>query len=417
VALNAPPRTRNRSGKRNDAALSVAVLTLGGTEWIAGRIYIANLIGALRLLPDGERITISQVAPHTSSRTDLTESGADSNAHWFAFRATDSIADKLRGAKRGLRHGKWPRSLEAAVTRARATAAFPVLDSLGREFPIPWIGWIPDFQHKRLPHFFPEEEIRRRDRRFQGIVDDAWHVVVSSEDAHRDLRRWFPTEPLRTSVLPFVSVINGKWYEEEPADVAAQFDLPEKFLIFPCQYWVHKNHDVLFEAIRILRDKGFSDICLVSTGRTNDFRKPGYFAKLQGFLQLHGLDAHVRILGLLPRNQEIQLLRRAVAVIQPSQFEGWSALVEDARALGKRMYVSDIPVHREQQPPNAVFFPLGDAEQLAELVGKDWRELKPGPDFKSECEAREQQHGRTLTFARTFLQILTRTAAARKAGA
>jgi glycosyltransferase involved in cell wall biosynthesis len=399
------------------ASPSVAVLTQGGTEWIAGRIYIANLIGALRLLPDEERITISQIASYTSSRTDLNESGADLNAHWFAFRVTDSIADKLRGAKRGLRHGKWPRSLESAVTRARATAAFPVLDSLGREFPIPWIGWIPDFQHKRLPHFFPEEEINRRDKRFQGIVDDAWHVVVSSEDAHRDLRRWFPAEPLRTSVLPFVSVINTKWYEEEPADVTAQFDLPGKFLIFPCQYWVHKNHDVLFEAMRILRDRGFSDICLVSTGRTNDFRNPSYFAKLREFLRQHDLDAHVRILGLLPRRQEIQLLRRAVAVVQPSQFEGWSALLEDARALGKRMYVSDIPVHREQQPPNAAFFPLGDAEQLAELVGKDWPDLKPGPDSKSECEARAEQQGRTLTFARTFLQILTRTAAARKPGA
>ena len=111
------------------------------------------------------------------------------------------------------------------------------------------------------------------------------------------------------------------------------------------------------------------------------------------------------------------MLRRAVAVIQPSQFEGWSALVEDARALGKRMYVSDIPVHREQRPPNAIFFQLGDAEQLAELIAKDWPELKPGPDFKSECEAREEQHGRTLTFARTFLQILKRTATDRKAGA
>ncbi len=302
------------------------------------------------------------------------------------------------------------------MARAKATVAFPVLDSLGREFPIPWIGWIPDFQHKWLPHFFPEEEIGRRNKCFQGIVNDAWHVVVSSEDAHRDLQRWFPTEPSRVSVLPFVSVINGKWYEEGPANVAAQFDLPEKFLIFPCQYWVHKNHEMLFEAIRILRDRGFSDICLVSTGRTNDYRSPGHFARLEEFLRRHGLEAHVRILGLLPRNEEVQLLRRAAAVIQPSRFEGWSALIEDARALGKPMYVSDIRVHREQEPPHAVFFPLDEAERLAELVAKDWRELKPGPDLMNEREARDQQHERTLTFARTFLQILKRTVAGGKAG-
>lgn len=415
MILNAPPKILNRFGKRNGAALSVAVLTQGGAEWIAGRIYVANLIGALDLLPDEERIAISQIAPPTST-AELSEAGVALKPRWFAFRASDSFTDKLRGAKTGLHNGKWPRSLEAAAIRAGATAVFPVLDSLGREFPIPWIGWIPDFQHKWLPHFFPEEEIARRDERFQGIVNEAWHVVVSSENAHGDLRRWFPTEPLRASVLPFVSVINRKWYDEEPAEVAAQFGLPEKFLIFPCQFWAHKNHGMLFEAIRILRDRGFSDIFLVSTGRTNDFRNPGHFARLQRFLGQHGLNAQVRILGLLPRSQEIQLLRRAVAVVQPSQFEGWSALVEDARALGKRMYVSDIPVHREQQPPNAVFFPLGEAEQLAELVGMDWPNLKPGPDSRSEGEARAEQHGRTLTFARTFLQIIQRTAATRKAG-
>ena len=391
------------------AAPSVAVFTQGGTEWIAGRIYIANLTRALSLLPDGERIAVSEIAPHTSGQVDPNESGVVSKSSWYAFRATDSVADKLRAAKRGLRHGKWPRSLEGAVTRAKATVAYPVLDTLGRDFPIPWIGWIPDFQHKRLPHYFPAEEISRRDERFQGIVNDAWHVVVSSEDSYRDLNRWFPTERSRASVLPFVAVMNDQWYEEEPAKVAARFGLPDKFLIFPCQYWIHKNHCTAFEAVRILRDRGISDICLVSTGRTQDFRNPDHFGRLQEFLKKHGLEAQVRILGLLPRNEEIQLLRRAAAVIQPSQFEGWSSLIEDAWALGKRLYVSDIPVHREQRPPNAVFFSLGEAEALAELIAKDWADLKPGPDFKSEHEARAQQQGRVLTFARAFLQILNRT--------
>jgi glycosyltransferase involved in cell wall biosynthesis len=412
MAPSVSPKAANHSGKKSEAGHSVAILTQGGSEWIAGRIYIANLIGALDLLPEGERIAVAHVTPHASGRADLSESGVVLDTHWFAFRAADSLVDKVYAAKKGLQHRKWPRSLEAAVRRSKATVAFPVLDSLGRGFPTPWIGWIPDFQHKRLPHYFPEEEIRRRDKCFQGLVNDAWHVVVSSEDARRDLSRWFPAEPARLSVFPFVSVMNDQWYEEEPAKVAAQFNLPEKFLIFPCQYWVHKNHDTVFEALRILRDRGVSDICLVSTGRTNDYRRPDHFTKLQEFLRLHGLEAQVRILGLLPRNEEVQLLRRAVAVVQPSQFEGWSALIEDARALGKRMYVSDIPVHCEQQPPNAVFFRLGDAEQLAELIAKDWADLKAGPDSQSEGEARALQHGRTLTFARSFLRILERTVVA-----
>ena len=106
-----------------------------------------------------------------------------------------------------------------------------------------------------------------------------------------------------------------------------------------------------------------------------------------------------------------KLFRRAAAVIQPSLFEGWSALVEDARTLGKRIYVSDIPVHREQQPTDGVFFHPDRPEELAELVARDWPDLKPGPDLVRESEAHVQQRSRALAFARAFHQIVKRTTA------
>ena len=33
--------------------------------------------------------------------------------------------------------------------------------------PVPWIGWIPDFQHLRLPHLFSRKELDRRERIFR----------------------------------------------------------------------------------------------------------------------------------------------------------------------------------------------------------------------------------------------------------
>ena len=390
----------------------VALLAQGGPDWIAGRIYICNLVRAVNLLPNEERIPFRLVLPHTSRPVDLIDMGTSPlAARYFAFRAADSAATKLRSAARSLRHRRWPRSLEEVVVRTKAELVFPCMASPGREFPVPWIGWIPDLQHKRLPQFFSDTELRCRDASFQEIVDHACHVVVSSQDALHDLMRWFPIGPTRVSVLSFASVPADEWYEEEPRRVAAQFQLPDKFLIFPSQFWIHKNHRTLFEAIRFLRDNGLTDICLVSTGHGNDYRHPEYFASLQRFLAQHRLAGHVHILGLLPRKVQIHLMRRAVAVVQPSLFEGWSALVEDARTLGKRIYVSDIPVHREEQPSNAVFFHPDRAEELAELVARDWPALKPGPDLAREREARVEQHDRTLSFARVFLQILERAAA------
>jgi hypothetical protein len=107
------------------------------------------------------------------------------------------------------------------------------------------------------------------------------------------------------------------------------------------------------------------------------------------------------------------LFRRAVAVVQPSLFEGWSALVEDARTFDKRIYVSDIPVHREEQPSNAVFFQPDRPDELAELVAQDWPDLRPGPDLAREDEARSEMRRRALIFARLFLEIVRRTTASK----
>jgi glycosyltransferase involved in cell wall biosynthesis len=303
---------------------------------------------------------------------------------------------------------RWPYSLEGTLRRINAKILFPVHGSLGQHFTVPWIGWIPDFQHKHLPQLFPAAERQNRDLRFGQLVRDAAHLVVSSNDAYNDLMRWFPIPSARTSVLPFVTAPMDSWYEADPALVARQFQLPEKFLIFPSQFWMHKNHGTLISAIALLRNRGLADICLVSTGHTNDFRNPEYFPQLARTIEEASLSSHIRILGLLPRHLQVQLIRRAVAIVQPSLFEGWSSLLEDARALGKRVYVSDLPVHREQNPPNCAFFNPRDAVELADLIQAEWQHLRPGPDGAAEKNARELQHERTLDYARKFITVVDR---------
>lgn len=55
------------------------------------------------------------------------------------------------------------------------------------------------------------------------------------------------------------------------------------------------------------------------------------------------------------------------ALLNPSRFEGWSTTVEEAKAAGTPMILSDIPVHREQAP-NARFVGQDDAPALADAI-------------------------------------------------
>jgi hypothetical protein len=102
------------------------------------------------------------------------------------------------------------------------------------------------------------------------------------------------------------------------------------------------------------------------------------------------------------------MMRRSLAIVQPSQFEGWSTVVEDTRALGKTCILSAIAVHREQNPPGAVYFASDSPRELADRMAEGWERLSPGPDPASEEAARKRADERIVEVGRNFLEIARR---------
>ncbi|MFM7603051.1 MAG: glycosyltransferase, partial [Pseudanabaena sp.] len=108
------------------------------------------------------------------------------------------------------------------------------------------------------------------------------------------------------------------------------------------------------------------------------------------------------------RNDQIQLMRRCLAVIQPSLFEGWSSVIEDARSLGKPVIASDFSVHLEQNPPNSYFFVRSNPEELAELIAQALSNLEAGVNHQLESLARQDNQERVKAYGRRFLEIVHR---------
>ncbi len=119
-----------------------------------------------------------------------------------------------------------------------------------------------------------------------------------------------------------------------------------------------------------------------------------------------GIDGQVHILGLVDHDDVLLLIRQCVALINPSLFEGWSTTVEECKSIGKRTILSDIEVHREQQPPNSRYFPPHDAEALSIVLREVWEESPPGPDPVMEQAARNDLRKRMSNYAENFIQIL-----------
>lgn len=386
----------------------IAFLGQGAKNWVAGTIYIHNLVWALHCLPPAEQPDLHTIlGPAQNDKADLELGVLKPKTHYYYFRAHDSLENKIRAAQKSMARFRWPSSLENIALKIKPEAIFPVQGwSLGKNFPVPWVGWIPDFQHKHFPHFFTPLEREERDRTYTTLIRDCGHLVLSSEEARKDLLRWYEAPPEKISVLPFHSVATKAWFTGDPRAAAAAFNLPKHYLMFPSQFWVHKNHITVFKALAHLNKRGI-EVHFVSTGFTEDYRRPDHFPMLTQFIKDHGLERQIHILGLIPRQQQINLMRAAAAIVQPSLFEGWSSLVEDCRTLAKPIFVSDIPIHREQKPPDAFFFPPEDSEALADLIAAHWPALTALAQTGREKLAYAAQTTRAQEFARAFLAVIS----------
>ncbi|MFX6517823.1 glycosyltransferase, partial [Acinetobacter baumannii] len=84
-------------------------------------------------------------------------------------------------------------------------------------------------------------------------------------------------------------------------------------------------------------------VTVVCTGSTNDSRDENHFPAILEKISTRLIRDHVVILGLVPRDDVLALMQEAICVLQPSLYEGWSTSVEEAKALGLPLVISDIP--------------------------------------------------------------------------
>ncbi|MGY3457606.1 glycosyltransferase involved in cell wall biosynthesis [Bradyrhizobium sp. LM3.4] len=81
-----------------------------------------------------------------------------------------------------------------------------------------------------------------------------------------------------------------------------------------------------------------------------------------------GLDMNFKHLGMIPLDHVYALLRASMALINPSECEGWSTTVEEAKSFGVPTILSDIDVHREQTEGSARYFGIRDSRSLADQM-------------------------------------------------
>jgi len=273
-----------------------------------------------------------------------------------------------------------PRAIASAARRLGLDVLLPSITPLPARMAQPWIGYLFDFQHKHLPQFFSPEERAKRDAAFERMLREAGTIVVNAQDVAKDVARYYPQANARLFALPFAPAPGNDWFDQSPADVQARHGLKVPYFIICNQFWKHKDHETAFDAFaRVARDH--PDVALVCTGSTSDYRYPEYFGQLMARAEQNGIAHRIHVLGMIPKLDQVALIRGAIALVQPTLFEGGpgGGAVYDSVSLGVPSIVSDIPVNCEISEPTVSYFSASDPAMLADKMARALTSGQPAP--------------------------------------
>jgi glycosyltransferase involved in cell wall biosynthesis len=343
------------------APLRVAFTHIPRQLWAGGYNYQSNLFAAL------DRFRPGEIAPVLFAGTD----GDDADlAPIAAIPGVEIVQSAAFTGGRGLLAALalgLDRGAAAEFRAHQIDAVFQTRRFFGWRLPYPAVIWFPDFQHRRLPQLFPAVARWRREAGFRIQIASGRTVMLSSESAHRDFRTFYPRAKNEVCVVRFATGPSPAFLNANPAEIVAQYQLPEKYFYLPNQFYTHKNHQVVVDALAILAQRGF-DVVVCASGSTEDRRERGYFDEVMARVRSRGLERRFRHLGMIPLSHVYALLRACTGLINPSRSEGWSTTVEEAKSFGVPMILSDLGVHREQAGGTASYFGTDDPATLADHI-------------------------------------------------
>lgn len=253
-------------------------------------------------------------------------------------------------------------------------AVLPCFFPLGKNS-LNWIGYIYDYQHKYLVDYFTKDEITRRDRSFCEMLLKAEKVLVNSKKTRDDIVKFSPEYSGQILVLPYSPHPNKSWLLNS---YSTELDISTfgRYFIVCNQLWLHKNHITVIKALHyLINTNNLIDVSVICTGDLSDHRNPNYYTELMALIKDLDLEGKFLFLGHIPKLEQIELLKNAVALVQPTLYEGGpgGGSVYDAVSLGVPVIVSDIDVNREiEKDESILFFEATNSIDLADKMMVFW---------------------------------------------
>lgn len=192
------------------------------------------------------------------------------------------------------------------------------------------IGFVLDLQHLRMPWLYTEEQMAGRLAEYRYAIDRSDWLVAISDYERGNLKDFYGVD--RVSVVHlagFMAEDSGLDAEAVRAK-RAEAGIEASYLIYPAVPWPHKNHDILIQAVAILKRRGVR-VRLALTNTSGQTAEKERLGRVSAAL---GVDDVVDLHGFLDETALLDLLMASRGMVFPSLYEGFGIPLVDAMTLG-----------------------------------------------------------------------------------
>jgi glycosyltransferase involved in cell wall biosynthesis len=231
---------------------------------------------------------------------------------------------------------------------------------------IPFMTVVWDLQHRATP-WFPEMSGQGmwdgRESVHRWFLQRATKIIVGTRVGRDQLTQFFqiPPENILTLPHPTPSYV-FRDTEGAPADAIERLGVRPPYVLYPAQFWPHKNHVNLLLAIADLKKKGMTvSVALVGSDQGNRQFIADVAARA-------GISEQVHFLGFVERSVLVSLYRQALALTYVSWCGPENLPPLEAFALGCPVIATLIPGAEEQLGDAALFCEPGDPASISAAI-------------------------------------------------
>ena len=232
-----------------------------------------------------------------------------------------------------------------------------------------FITTVLDLCHRdnlEFPEVRVDGQFEQREAHFSTCLPKAYAVIVASDQLADKIVARYGVDRERMVAMPFApSPFLNDAHSAVAANVLAKYNLAPGYFFYPAQFWPHKNHIRILEALAYLAAQEKTRVKevprVVFSGGDH-----GNLEHVNAVARRLGVENQVRYIGFVPVEHMRALYEGATAVVMPTYFGPTNIPPQEAWMLGKPLVYSK---HLSEQIGDAAILVDPDSDiEIAEAM-------------------------------------------------